>query len=112
VTVVSLARVFISYLVHPLYLTEANSSDPRTNRVGPQQWDPAVGQMFRVPAQKEEELLVVNTIFLVLHEIMAGICFTAALPIGLKWSHCVHHQSDPGEYISLNIFFKLYHFVP
>jgi hypothetical protein len=35
VTVVSLARVFISYLVHPLYLTEANSSDPRTNRVAP-----------------------------------------------------------------------------
>jgi len=76
VLVVSLSKVFIPNLVHPLYLTEANSSTPRTNRVAP------VGQMFHVPAQKEE-LLVVNTIFLVLHEIMAGISFTAAaLPIG------------------------------
>ena len=63
--------------------------------------------MFRVPAQKEEELLVVNTIFLVLYEKMAGICFTSALPIGLKWSH-----SDPGEYIMPQHIFKVYHFVP
>jgi hypothetical protein len=46
VTVVRLSRVFISYLVHPLYLTEANSSDPRTNRVAP------VGQMFHVQRRR------------------------------------------------------------
>jgi hypothetical protein len=35
VKVVCLSTVFISNLVHPLYLTEANSFDPRTNRVAP-----------------------------------------------------------------------------
>ena len=35
VTVVRLSKVFISNLVHPLYLTEANSFDPKTNRVAP-----------------------------------------------------------------------------
>jgi len=57
--------------VHPLYLIEANSSD---NQSGSQ-----LDRCFLV-LWKEEELLLVNTIFS--QEKMAGRRFTTALLIG------------------------------